>query len=213
MSGAVVPASPRGRPQYRVRIEVEWNDPTAPGLGDAVPIRAEALVEWLGTGVRMPDGSTTPVPSRPGDPTRPRPPSGSCSGAGRTTSPAGSDQFTLALDVTGSPDGIFEVRNRVLAASLGLAPAVVGAADNPSGGEAALVGALIAALGGAASLLLRDGSRTVVTGLTTIDRLERGPAQGETSRTMLTVDYTVEPASTWGDRTSRFGSRPATASP
>ena len=79
----------------------------------------------------------------------------------------------------------------MLTASLGLAPAVIGAASNPSGGEAALVGALIAALGGAASLLLRDGSRTVVTGLT-IDRLERGPAQGETSRTMLTVDYTVE---------------------
>lgn len=190
VSGAVVPASPRGRPQYRVRIEVEWNDPTAPGLGDAVPIRAEALVEWPGTGVRMPDGSTTPV-RRPGDPDASAPPVWKLLGRWAHDQSAGSDQFTLALDVTGSPDGIFEVRNRVLAASLGLAPAVVGAAGNPSGGEAALVGALIAALGGAASLLLRDGSRTVVTGLT-IDRLERGPAQGETSRTMLTVDYTVE---------------------
>jgi len=190
VSGAIVPASPRGRPQYRVRIEVEWNDPTAQGLGDAVPIRAEALVEWPGTGVRMPDGTTTPV-RRPGDPDAATPPVWKLLGRWAHDQSAGSDQFTLALDVTGSPDGIFEVRNRVLAASLGLAPAVVGAASNPSGGEAALVGALIAALGGAASLLLRDGSRTVVTGLT-IDHLERGPAQGETSRTMLTVDYTVE---------------------
>ena len=56
VSGAVVPASPRGRPQYRVRIEVEWNDPTAAGLGDAVPIRAEALVEWPGTACGCPPG-------------------------------------------------------------------------------------------------------------------------------------------------------------
>ncbi len=189
VTGAVVPATPRGRPQYRVRIEVEWNDPTARGLGDAVPIRAEALVQWPGDAVRMPGGGTAPV-SRPDDPTPTTPPVWTLRGRWAHDRTAGSDQFTLTLDVAGSRTGIAQVESRVLAASLGLAPAVVGAASSPTGEGGGLVGALITALGAAASLLLRDGSKTVVTGLS-IDHLERGPS-GPGSRTRLTVDYTVE---------------------
>ena len=91
--------------------------------------------------------------------------------------------------MAGDPTGIAQFESELLAATFGLAPALVGAADNPSGDEAALVAALATVIGGLASSLLRDGSKTVVTGLT-IDRLERGPS--ETSRTRFTVDYTVE---------------------
>lgn len=189
VSGAVVPSTPRGRPQYRVRIEVEWNDPTARGLGDAVPIRAEALVQWPGASVRMPNNDSATL-TRPDDPNPSTPPVWTLRGRWAHDRNAGSDDFTLSLDVTGSRTGIAQLENRVLAASLGLAPAVIGAASGPTGEDAALVGALIAALGAAASLLLRDGSKTVVTGLT-IDHLERGPS-GPGSRTRLTVDYTVE---------------------
>ncbi|MDQ6876090.1 MAG: hypothetical protein M3042_13650, partial [Actinomycetota bacterium] len=189
VSGAVVPAPPHGRPQYRVRIEVEWNDPTAHGLGDAVPIRAEALVQWPGTTtLRLPDGGTAPV-TRPEDATTTTTPVWTLRGRWAHDRTAGSDDFTLSLDVAGSPTGIVQVRNKVLAAATGLAPAVIGAASNPTGSDAALVGALITAIGTAASVLLRDGSRTVVTGIT-IDHLHRGADAG--SRTRLTVDYTVE---------------------
>lgn len=189
VSGAVVPAPPHARPQYRVRIEVEWNDPAAHGLGDAVPIRAEALVQWPGTtALRLPDGGTTPV-TRPDDSTTSSTPVWSLRGRWAHDRTAGSDDFTLSLDVAGSPTGIVQVRNKVLAAATGLAPAVIGAASSPTGGDAALVGALITAIGAAASVLLRDSSRTVVTGIT-IDHLHRGADAG--SRTRLTVDYTVE---------------------
>ena len=102
---------------------------------------------------------------------------------------SGDDDFTLSLDVAGDPTGIAQFEGKLLAATFGLAPALVGAADNPSGEEAAVVAALATVIGGLAASLLRDGSKTVVTGLT-IDRLERGPS--ETSRTRFTVDYTVE---------------------
>lgn len=188
VSGAPVPSVPRGRPQYRVRIEVEWNDPAARGLGDAVPIRAEAIVQWPGTAVRLP-GNRTAELTRPDDAPPGTPPVWTLRGRWAHDAAAGSDDFTLSIDVTGTPTGIAQITDRTLAASLGLAPAVVGAADNPHGGDAALVGALIAALGAAAGTLLRDGSKTVVTGIT-IDHLERGPS-GSGSRTRLTVDYTV----------------------
>ena len=188
VTGAVVPTPPRGRPQYRVRIEVEWNDPTARGLGDAVPIRAEAIVQWPGTAVRLPNGEA-PALTRPDDATSTTTPVWTLRGRWAHDRTAGSDDFTLALDVAGSPNGIAQVRNRVLAAATGLAPAVIGAAGSPAGAEAALVGALITAIGAAASLLLRDG-RTIVTGVT-INHLHRGPS-GPGSRTRLTVDYDVE---------------------
>ncbi|MBA2384513.1 MAG: hypothetical protein H0V68_07620, partial [Actinobacteria bacterium] len=189
VTGAVVPAPPRGRPQYRVRIEVEWNDPTARGLGDAVPIRAEALVQWPGaTTLRLPGGGTTPVTAP--DDAMSTPAVWTLLGRWAHDRTAGSDDFTLSLDVAGSPTGIAQVRNRTLAAATGLAPAVIGAAGSPAAAEAAVIGALVTAIGAAASALLRDGSRTVVTGIT-IDHLRRGPSSAGT-RTRLTVDYTVE---------------------
>lgn len=191
VTGAVVPTPPRGRPQYRVRIEVEWNDPNAHGLGDAVPMRAEAIVQWPGTTtLRLPGGGDPAAVTRPDDSTATTTPVWTLRGRWAHDATAGSDDFTLSLDVAGSPTGIVQVRNRVLAAAAGLAPAVIGAASGPAGAEAALVGALIAAIGAAASVLLRDGSRTIVTGVT-IDHLHRGESQAG-SRTRLTVDYTVE---------------------
>ncbi len=190
VTGAVVPTPPRGRPQYRVRIEVEWNDPTARSLGEAVPIRAEALVQWPGaTTLRLPGGGTTPV-TAPDDSTTTSTPVWTLRGRWAHDRTAGSDDFTLSLDVAGSPTGIAQVRNKVLAAATGLAPAVIGAASSPTGADAALIGALITAIGSAASVLLRDGSRTIVTGIT-IDHLRRGQSEPG-SRTRLTVDYTVE---------------------
>ena len=186
--GASAGPDARKHPQYRVVLEVEWNDPAAAGLGDAVPIRAEALVQWPGTAVQVPPpgSGTTPVTS-PANPTQT--PVWSLKGRWAHNQTSGDDDFTLSLDVAGNPNGIAALDNKLLAATFGLAPALVGAADNPSGGEAALVAALATVIGGLASTLLRDGSRTVVTGVT-IDRLERGPS--DTSRTRLTVDYTVE---------------------
>ncbi|MBW3547637.1 MAG: hypothetical protein KY452_05830 [Actinobacteria bacterium] len=192
VSGAVVPSSPRRRPQYRVRIEVEWNDPNGRGLGDAVPIRAEAIVQWPGTAVALPPGAGggTAAITRPGDSTTTTTPVWTLRGRWAHDRSGGSDDFTLSLDVAGSGTGIAQIENKVLAAATGLAPAVIGAAASPAGAEAALVGALITAIGAAASLLLRDGSKTIVTGIT-INHLHRGPS-GPGSRTRLTVDYTVE---------------------
>lgn len=189
VTGAVVPSSPRGRPRYQVRIEVEWNDPTARGLADAVPVRAEVIIKWPGTAAALPPaagGGTAPIRT-PGSSSAP--PVWTLRGRWAHDRSAGSDDFTLSLDVAGNSDGIAQIENKVLAAATGLAPAVIGAAGGPAGAEAALVGALIAAIGTAASVLLRNG-KTTVTGLT-IDHLHRGPA-GPGSRTRLTVDYTVE---------------------
>jgi outer membrane protein OmpA-like peptidoglycan-associated protein len=191
VTGAIVPSTPRGRPQYRVRIEVEWNDPTAAGLGDAVPIRAEVTIQWPGTAAQLPPaaggGGTVPI-TRPGE--TGAPPVWTLRGRWAHDRSAGSDDFTLALDVAGNSTGIAQIENRFLAAALGLAPAVIGAAGSPAGAEAALVGALIGAIGGAVGSLLRPTSKTTVTGIT-INHLARGPS-GPGSRTRLTVDYTVE---------------------
>ena len=178
----------RKHPQYRVVLEVEWNDPAAAGLADSPPIRAEALVQWPGTAIQLPPPGTgtTPVTS-PANPAQT--PVWSLRGRWAHDRTSGDDNFTLSLDVAGDPTGIAQFESNLLAATFGLAPALIGAADNPSGDEAALVAALATVIGGLASSLLRDGSKTVVTGLT-IDRLERGPS--ETSRTRFTVDYTVE---------------------
>lgn len=178
------PVPPRPR-RFRVRVEVEWNDPTARGIGDAVPSRAEVLVQWPGSQAALPAGSAA-VTKADGSPA---PPVWTLRGRWAHDQNSGSDEFTLALDVAGSRDGIAAVRSAALAGGMGLAPAVIGAADNPSGSDAALVGALIAALGAASTLLLRDESRTVVTAIA-IDHLQRSSGSG--SRTMLTVDYTVE---------------------
>ena len=48
---------------------------------------------------------------------------------------SGDDDFTLSLDVAGDPTGIAQFQSELLAATFGLAPALVGAADNPSGDE------------------------------------------------------------------------------
>ena len=196
VSGSVVPSAPMGRPQYRVRVEVEWNDPTARSITDSWPVRAEVLVQWPAGSVRMPTGPNAAL-TRPGD-TSGTPPVWSLRGRWAHDRTAGTDQFTLSLDVAGTPDGIAAIDSKVLAASMGLAPAVIGAASGGGGGggstvageDAATVGALIAVIGTVASSLLRDGSRTVVTGVT-IDHLQRGES-APGSRTRLTVDYTVE---------------------
>lgn len=187
VSGSVVSAPVRGRPRFRVRAEVEWNDPTARGIGEAIPSRAEVTVQWPGTEVALPGGRTAAV-TKPGNP-----PGGlpvwTLRGRWSHDRSAGSDDFTLSLDVAGSDGGIAQVVDAPLAGGMGMEPAVIGAAGSPTGGDTALVGALIAALGLASTALLRDESRTVVTGIT-IDHLQRKSGSG--SRTRLTVDYTVE---------------------
>jgi hypothetical protein len=162
------------------KIEVEWDDPSARGLAEATPSRAEATVTWAGDEVPLPAG---PAPLTSPDGARPS--EWKLRGNWGHDRTDGSDEFTLALDVAGSPDGIAAVSSKTLAGALGLAPAVIGSAD-PSG-DAAMIAALLGALGGAAGLL-RDDSRVVVVGLE-IDHLER--AAGAGSRTRLTVDYTV----------------------
>src|SRR5881394_200224 len=175
---------PPPAPQFEVKVEVAWDDPGARGLAEAVPSRAEATVRWPGDHVALPGGGSAPIAPPGGG----APPEWKLRGSWGHDRASGSDEFTLALDVAGSPDGIAAVAGAPLAGGLGLAPAVMGTIDDPNG-DAALVGALIAALGAAATLLLRPDSRVVVTGLE-IDRLQL--AAGAGSRTRLTVDYTVE---------------------
>lgn len=185
---SLTPTSPRSRPQFRVRIEVEWHDLTAPDLAHATPMRAEAIVQWPGTQVQLPGGDHGDL-SVPGSATTTTP-VWTLRGRWAHDQASGSDDFTLSFDVAGRPDGIVAISSPVLAASMGLAPAVIGAAGHdPTGEDAVLVGALIGLLGALGSALL-DNGRTVVTGIT-IDHLRRHDS-GDTSRTLLTVDYTVE---------------------
>jgi hypothetical protein len=177
-----------GSHPYSVRIEVEWHDAGARGIAEAVPSRAEAIVRWPGAQLALPAGGNAAV-SVPGAPPGTPPPTWALRGSWGHDGVSGSDEFTLALDVAGSPAGIAQVSGRPLAGALGLAPALLGAADNPAGGDAARVAALIAALGAAAEILLQDGSRTIVNGVR-LDRVE--PGSGAGARTRLTVDYTVE---------------------
>jgi hypothetical protein len=177
---------PPPAPQFEVQVDVAWDDPSARGLGEAVPSRAEATVRWPGDEVSLPDGGSAPIKPPGGGPA---PPEWKLRGSWGHDRASGSDEFTLALDVAGSPDGIAAVEGAPLAGGLGLAPAVIGAADADANGDAAMIGALVAALGAAATQLLRDNSRVVVTGLE-IDHLQK--AAGAGSHTRLTVDYSVE---------------------
>ncbi|HEX5927896.1 MAG TPA: hypothetical protein VFY48_00715 [Solirubrobacterales bacterium] len=179
------PGDPPPAPPFGVRIEVAWDDPNARGLAEAVPSRADATVSLPGSPLALPGGGTATV-VQPGSGAPPQWKLRGHWGHDRST---GADEFTLALDADGSPDGIAAVAGAPLAGGLGLAPAVIGAVDDVDG-DAAMLGALIAALGAATTLLLRDESRVAVTGIE-IDHLERGAA-GPGSRTRLTVDYSVE---------------------
>ncbi|HEX5592280.1 MAG TPA: hypothetical protein VFX35_02895 [Solirubrobacterales bacterium] len=176
---------PPPAPQFEVEVEVAWDDPAARGLAEAVPSRAEATVRWPGDHVALPGGGSAPIAPPGGG----APPEWKLRGSWGHDRAGGSDEFTLALDVAGSPDGIAAVAGAPLAGALGLAPAVLGSAPR-SNGDATLVRALVEALGAAAATgLLRPESRVVVAGLE-IDRLQR--AGGSGSRTRLIVDYTVE---------------------
>ena len=92
-------------PPFGVRIEVEWDDPNARGLAEAVPGRAEATVSLPGTGSwRCPAAAARRRSCGPGT-EEPRRRSGSCAGAGATIAVRGPDEFTLALDATAARTG------------------------------------------------------------------------------------------------------------
>ena len=217
--GTPTPASPpRPRqgdaPDYRVRIIVTWDSPTVTSPGDAIPSLAEVAVEWEGDQVALPQpatgttdgsgggdgsatggGATTTAPVQPlGSPT-PSP-----SGVeiwtllGRWTHDArsGETTFTLALDKTGSPDGIAAVESNGLAMALALGPALLGSAelDSPEDVGLSLAGLLAAVV--LAEAFGKDG-RVVLTGVE-IQHAQTGLDldAAASGRDRILVDYVTE---------------------
>lgn len=208
-----VPPSPpetSDRPEFRVRLVVRWDSPVVASPGDAIPTLAELAIEWEGDQVALPpptssggssggDGTATGGPGsaelEPLGSTTPSP-----SGAeiwtllGRWTHDArsGETSFTLALDKTGSPDGIAAVASDALAMALALGPALLGNAelDDPEDAGLALGGLLAAVV--VAEAFGKDG-RVVLTGLE-IQHLQQGLTEEgfAAGRDRILVDYVVE---------------------
>lgn len=200
----VPPSPPRtsDRPEFRVRLIVRWDSPVVASPGDAIPTFAELAIEWEGDQVALPapttgGGGGTPSSAalEPLGTTTPSP-----SGAeiwtllGRWTHDArsGETSFTLALDKSGSPDGIAAIASDALAMALALGPALLGNADldDPEDVGLALGGLLAAVV--VAEAFGKDG-RVVLTGLE-IQHLQQGLTEAglAAGRDRILVDYIVE---------------------
>lgn len=204
------PPETSDRPEFRVRLIVRWDSPVVASPGDAIPTFAELAIEWEGDQVALPpptgdggssggSGTATTGPTtaelEPLGSTTPSP-----SGAeiwtllGRWTHDArsGETSFTLALDKTGSPDGIVAIASDALAMALALGPALLGNAelDDPEDAGLALGGLLAAVV--VAEAFGKDG-RVVLTGLE-IQHVQQGLTEEgfAAGRDRILVDYIVE---------------------
>jgi hypothetical protein len=214
-STASTPPRPRqgDSPDYRVRIVVTWDSPTVTSPGDAIPSLAEIAVEWEGDQVALPQPAPAAGDGSGGDGTATGGPGSSMVGlqplGSPTPSPSGVEiwtllgrwthdarsgetSFTLALDKTGSPDGIAALESNGLAMALALGPALLGGAelDDPEDVGLSLVGLLAAVV--LAEAFGKDG-RVVLTGFE-IQHFQQG-LDGDAfvaGRDRILVDYVTE---------------------
>ena len=193
------PRMPR-RP-YLIRLVVKWDSPTVVELSDAIPTLVELTVARQAEPLLVPglSGSDDDIHVTPvRDPAVPGPEIFTWTGRWSYDARSGQTVFSLALDSSGDPNGLFFVggdnapKHNVLATVLALGPALIAGAAAPTGSvddTAIRAGALVAA-GLAAGAFARNG-KVVVFGVEVEER-QRALDSLAGSRQRLLCDYTVQ---------------------
>ena len=178
-------------PSYPVLVQaaLAWDSPTVTEARDLVPTKAEVSVAWVHRAIRIPEvADPVPVTSCKDDPATVE--IFKFTARFAHDDRTGETVYTIGLDSSGDPRGLYCIRNDPLAATAALAPAILpllaeAGVDEDGARVAALVA--IAAAGFAAA---EDG-RLVIEGVEAELR-SRGFLQIEDLRLRLGVDYAVD---------------------
>lgn len=184
---AVLPSA--SNMDYRVKLVIRWDSPTATEWKDAVPTLAEAEFAWTPAEMPLPEvgGAAVPVSKEV------------LTVYAKWVHDArtGFTQTTLGIRSDGDPEGLFATDQKNLTAALALGPALLSGVDleNDVVGSGARIAALLAAaafagvdLGGGGPLV-GDGSQTAVIAIEAMAQTRSITDPGEDYQIRLTAEY------------------------